>query len=145
MTFRQLRSDEWSPDLQQRVTALFRQLNEHISPVPLEELLKENNPAYVLACLDGDNLLGMACMATYKVVSGYKGWIEDVIVDQNQRGKGIGRELVKRLIESGIEQGLSEILLFTGHHRKPAIALYESLGFTRKTSHLYQLKIDPLA
>ena len=46
--------------------------------------------------------------------------IEDV-VDTTQRGKGIGSKLMKTLISEGQKLNLSEILLFSGHYRKPAI------------------------
>jgi phosphinothricin acetyltransferase len=49
---------------------------------------------------------------------------------------------MEKLLEEGKHQGLDEILLFTGHHRKPAINLYKSLGFTVRESGLYNLKLS---
>ncbi len=141
MTIRALQTEDLSPSLQQQASSLFWQLNSQLDPFPLASLLEADNPPVVLACLEGDALLGMACMANYRVLSGHKGWIEDLVVDQKHRGRGIGRELVSSLLAIGQEQGLSEILLFTGEHRIPAIALYESLGFHRKNSRLYSLKL----
>ncbi|MCP4976375.1 MAG: GNAT family N-acetyltransferase, partial [Maribacter sp.] len=67
---------------------------------------------------------------------------EDVVVSEIMRGKGIGRKLMEMLISEGQKINLSEILLFSGHHRKPAIALYKSLGFKLKDSGLYRLPLN---
>ena len=96
----------------------------------------------VAICKVDESLAGMALLSTYKVISGYRGLVEDVIVDTAQRGNGIGRKLMERLLEEGKKLGLNEILLFTGHHRKPAITLYTNLGFVLKDSGLYHLKFS---
>ncbi len=82
-------------------------------------------------------IIGIALMCTYKVISGNKGWIEDVVVDSASRGKGIGRKLINLLVEVGEEKELSEILLFTEDHRVAAINLYSSVGFKLKDSKIY--------
>jgi phosphinothricin acetyltransferase len=105
--------------------------------VPFNELFIGGNSITIVGCFEDGTLSGMASLATNSVPSGTKGWIEDVVVDQNQRGRGIGRQLVQRLVELAQVQGCTDLLLFTGHHRKPAIALYESIGFMRKESFLY--------
>lgn len=140
MTYLELNSENLNPHLQQQAALLFGQLTNAVEAIPLDTLLTNNAQLTVLGCMEGDKLLGMGSMATYRVVSGYKGWIEDVVVDQAQRGRGIGRELMKQLLDKGRQMGLNEILLFTAYHRKPAIALYESLGFKKKDSYLYVLK-----
>jgi phosphinothricin acetyltransferase len=137
MNYLELNSENLTPDMQQQATALFGQLTGSRQALPLEDLLPNNTQLTLLCCMEGDTLLGMASMATYRVVSGYKGWIEDVVVDQAQRGRGIGRGLVSHLLEKGKKLGLAEILLFTGVQRKPAMALYESLGFKTKESRIY--------
>ena len=73
-----------------------------------------------------------ASMAIYRVISGYKGWIEDVVVDEFARGKKIGTQLIQQLITKGKELGLGEILLFTSPTNEAAIKLYENEGFKRK-------------
>ncbi len=79
-------------------------------------------------------------MAVYRVISGSKGWIEDVVVDKDYRGMGIGRKLIEKLLAISIEQQLIEVLLFTEEHRTSAIELYEKLGFNKRDSNIYILK-----
>lgn len=130
-----------SPDLQKQITLLYKQLNSTIIQLPLKEIINNNKQTIVVICKENDKVIGLAMIATYKVVSGYKGIVEDVVVHEDYRGKGIGKRLMTKLLEEAKKINLTDILLFTGHHRSPAIALYKSLEFTLKNSGLYTLKI----
>ncbi len=141
MEYRKICQEDCTPELQEAVNRLFGQLTSVKTPLELGQVLAEGSQTIVLGCWENGQLLGMASMAAYTVISGYKGWIEDVVVDQAHRGRKLGRELMDRLVALGREQGLNEIYLFTGHTRLPAIALYESMGFARKDSHLYVMKL----
>ena len=120
---------------------MFKVLNADIKQWDIEQVLSQGNEYICTCCWEEEKLVGMASLATYKVISGYKGMVEDVVVSETFRGKGIGRKLMEMLIKEGQRLHLSEILLFSGHHRKPAIALYTSLGFNLKNSGMYTLKL----
>ncbi len=128
-------------DLQAQLNELYLQLNSELKQLPLKSILKEPEHLDVAVCFEEDSLIGIAMMAKYKVVSGHKGMIEDVVVSQDYRGKGIGRRLMVLLLERAKECNLDDILLFSGHHRTVAISLYKSLGFTLKDSGLYVKKM----
>ncbi len=128
--------------LQTEVKTLFEQLNATIVQQPLETLPLDNKHLVLAICRIDGQLAGMASMATYKVISGHKGMVEDVVVDDEFRGKGIGRALMEKLLAEARRLQLTEILLFSGHHRTAAIGLYTSLGFALKSSGLYTLKIN---
>jgi len=142
MTIKRLTPENYTPELKTQVTTLFNQLNPSIAQRPLEQLLTEGDRLVFLICEVDGKLAGMASMATYKVISGHKGMVEDVVVDATYRGQGIGRALMEQLLEEGHKLKLSEMLLFTGHHRTAAIKLYQSLGFALKQSGLYTLQIS---
>ena len=78
--------------------------------------------AAIVGAWDGDRLVGFARAIGDGV---YRALIEDVVVDEAWRGRGIGLELVACLVErlSGVE----EIRLATGPKLVP---FYEKLGFT---------------
>lgn len=136
-----LQKSEITPELKQRLRLLFGQLNNEIKTLDLEELLEGSNPTLVIYAQKQDEIVGMASMAFYKVLSGHKGWIEDVVVHSDHRGKGIGKKMMQALIEEGKQRSLDEVLLFTSHHRLPAIQLYTGLGFRKKDSGLYRLQL----
>ena len=124
---------------QEQISKLFRQLGGNNTQINLNEVLDKKNQITLAYCLDDTKITGIALMCTYKVISGKKGWIEDVVVNSNSRGKGIGRKLMNKLLEVGKEKNLTEILLFTEDHRTPAINLYSDLGFKVKDSQIYTL------
>lgn len=137
MTIKFLTKNEVSDNLQAQLTVLYRQLNAELRQLDLEAILENEEQTAVVICLDGDILTGIAMMAKYKVVSGYKGMIEDVVVASDYRGQGLGRALMVKLLEHAVIEKLDDVLLFSGHHRTAAISLYKSLGFTLKESGLY--------
>ncbi|MEM9144006.1 MAG: GNAT family N-acetyltransferase [Bacteroidota bacterium] len=141
MTFSILTEHDVDAKMELQVQGLFKQLNASLSPLSLQLVLQQASPITAIGCTVGDTLAGMGLMAEYSTVSGHKGWIEDVVVDQEYRGKGIGRKLMEELIAVGKQKGLTDILLFTGYHREAANALYQNLGFQKKESQIYILRL----
>jgi ribosomal protein S18 acetylase RimI-like enzyme len=132
-----LNKNDLNIDIKEQVSELFRQLSPNKIQLDLEEILNEKNQITVAYCEDNNKIIGIALMCIYKVISGNKGWIEDVVVDSASRGKGVGRKLINLLVEVGEEKELSEMLLFTEEHRLAAINLYSSVGFKLKDSKIY--------
>jgi phosphinothricin acetyltransferase len=128
--------------IQDQISKLFQQLGGDKIQINLKEVLEEKNQITLAYCKNNNEIVGIALMCTYKVISGKKGWVEDVVVNSNSRGKGIGKKLMSKLIEEGKKKKLSEILLFTEDHRTPAINLYSDLGFKLKDSRIYTLKVQ---
>ncbi len=137
-----LRSEHVTNEMQLCISELYKQLNPEINQLSTKEILENNENLVFAICHEEEKVIGIAMMAIYKVISGHKGMIEDVIVDNDHRGKGIGRKLMESLLNEGKNRQLNEILLFSGHHRKAAIELYKSLGFKLKDSGLYRLILD---
>ncbi|WP_339653819.1 GNAT family N-acetyltransferase [uncultured Maribacter sp.] len=137
MTIQLLTKNEVTAALQLQLTELYKQLNAELTQLDLSTVLSDYKTTDVVICMDGNVLTGIAMMAKYKVVSGHKGMIEDVVVSSEYRGKGIGRKLMEKLLEQAEKENLNDVLLFSGHHRTAAIALYKSLGFKLKNSGLY--------
>lgn len=135
-------SNAITESLQTEVKTLFEELNAAIVQRPLETLPLDNEHLVLAICRIDEKIAGMASMATYTVISGYKGMVEDVVVAAEYRGKGIGRALMEKLLLEAQRLQLTEVLLFSGHHREAAIKLYTSLGFKLKQSGLYTLKIS---
>ncbi|KAF2997518.1 N-alpha-acetyltransferase mak3 [Neopestalotiopsis sp. 37M] len=70
----------------------------------------------------------------------YRGYIAMLAVASAYRGHGIATALVKRAIDTMAERNADEIVLETEETNKPAMRLYERLGFLRsKKLHRYYL------
>jgi len=141
MEIKLLEKKDISQELQTQLSQLYLQLNSELRQLPLTSILEASDCIDIACCFEGTQLVGIAMMANYKVVSGYKGMIEDVVVAEDQRGKGIGRKLMERLLDQARLRKLDDVLLFSGHHRTAAISLYKSLGFHLKSSGLYVKKM----
>jgi phosphinothricin acetyltransferase len=136
-----LKIQDLTPSRETLISNLFKQLGGEKVQTNLKEVLDSENRITFAFCEDNNEVIGIASMCTYKVISGKKGWIEDVVVDKKYRGQGIGRKLMEKLLEEGRKKNLTEILLFTEDHRIPAIKLYSDLGFQLKESRIYTLKM----
>lgn len=142
MEIKILGQEDITEGLQAQLSELYLQLNSQLKQVELSSILEVPEQIDIVACFEKNVLIGIAMMANYKVVSGHKGMIEDVVVSKQHRSKGIGRKLMVLLLQQAKVRKLNDVLLFSGHHRTAAIALYKSLGFNIKTSGLYVKKLN---
>jgi ribosomal protein S18 acetylase RimI-like enzyme len=140
MEIKLLGQEDITEELQEQLSELYLQLNAQLKQLQLSTILEVSED--IAACFEKNIVIGIAMMANYKVVSGYKGIIEDVVVSEQHRGKGIGRKLMELLLKEAKVRKLNDVLLFSSHHRTAAIALYKSLGFNMKSSGLYVKKLD---
>lgn len=136
-----LKKTDIDDSIRHQITELYKQLNDNLRQSPLHQILQEDNHIIFAICSLERQVVGIALMATYKVISGHRGMVEDVVVDIDHRGKGIGRKLMEKLLEEAKNRHLDSVILFSGHHRKAAISLYKSLGFTLRDSGVYNLKL----
>ncbi|XP_075977300.1 uncharacterized protein LOC142977333 [Anticarsia gemmatalis] len=60
-----------------------------------------------------------------------RGYIAMLAVDEKYRKKGIGSRLVRKAIQAMINDNADEVVLETEITNKPALKLYENLGFVR--------------
>jgi phosphinothricin acetyltransferase len=139
MIIKILKKNDLTADVQEQITEVFKHLSIKKQQIPLKSILNFGNRLTFAYCQMGTKIVGIALMADYKVISGYKGWIEDVVVVKSYRGRGIGKKLIQSLIEEGKSKNMDEILLFTEDEKTVAINLYQSLGFDIKTSRIYSL------
>ena len=101
MTIKLLAKQDITETLQLQIATLYTQLSSNIEQLPVKELLADDvQLVFAIAYVD-KKVVGMAMMALYKVISGYKGMIEDVVVDKAYRGKGIGRKIMEALLDEG--------------------------------------------
>tara|TARA_R110002051_G_scaffold325867_1_gene432573 strand:+ start:111524 stop:111949 length:426 start_codon:yes stop_codon:yes gene_type:complete len=136
-----LRKKDSTPELQNQIRALFQQLAPTKKQLQLHEMFNDKNDFTLVYGIKDDEVLGMASMCVYSVISGKKAWIEDVVVHEDARGKGLGRKLMQKLLEVAKDKAVTEILLFSAEHRVAAKQLYENLGFEMSASKLYKLPL----
>jgi ribosomal protein S18 acetylase RimI-like enzyme len=129
---------EASPELVETIRLLLPQLTEARTPPTLEELQEVvANQTLLLARDDDGGILGTLTFVLYRVSSGVKGRIEDVIVDESARGQGVGEALVREGMRLANEAGVLMLELTSMPYRQAANRLYRRLGFVRKPTNVY--------
>jgi ribosomal protein S18 acetylase RimI-like enzyme len=93
-----------------------------------------------LACEPDEHgeIVGSASLAIATSPTGAHGWIEDVVVDEQARGQGIGRMLTQSLLDRARALGLKEVCLTSRPSRVAANQLYQSMGFIRRETNVYR-------
>ena len=87
----------------------------------------------------GETLIGMSTIATYLCPTGRKSWIEDVVIDQNYRGKGLGRRMLDYLLAYVHKQEDTTLMLTSRPSRVAANQLYQSLDFEKRNTNVYRI------
>ena len=84
----------------------------------------------------------MLTLAIYRVPTGVRSIIEDLVVDKTARRQGIGQALIHYAIGLAREAGAAGITLTSNPQREAANEFYRSMGFElRKTNpYVYWLK-----
>ncbi len=114
------------------------------SPPPDEDSLRAivESPDTVLfiARLDGA-IVGSLTLAFYRIPTGIKSWIEDVVVDATARGRGVGEALNRAAIAEAAHRGAKNVSLTSRSSREAANRLYVRLGFEPYETNLYRYTI----
>ena len=138
---------EVTEELQEALQRLIPQLGVHKIPTTFKELdrlIKSESSTLLAARYPDENsaIAGILSLTIYRVPTGIRSIIEDLVVDKKMRRRGIGEALVRNAIELAREAGADGVSLTSNSQRKAANQLYQSLGFElRKTNpYFYNLK-----
>lgn len=112
-----------------------------ITGTQLDEVLADKACHVVIAMNEARKIVGMATITIINILSGKKGYIDDVVMLEEYQGRGIGKELTLRLIEIGKNEGVKFIDLSTNPSRLAANALYQKLGFVKRDTNVYRLSV----
>ena len=93
-----------------------------------------------LARLEG-RIVGSLTLAFYRMPTGLKAWIEDVVVDVAARGHGVGESLNLSAIAEAAQRGAKNVNLTSRPSREAANRLYARLGFVRYDTNVYRYSI----
>ena len=96
----------------------------------LQQLINDER-ACVLVARDNDKVIGM-CTAQLVISTAegaYSAWVEDVVVDKQQHGKGIGTQLLNTIGEWAKGQGATRLQLLADMENQPALEFYRRSGW----------------
>ena len=124
---------------------LIPQLSSSSPPPGAEELqqLVDSPDSILLIARDpqqDNRIVGTMCLAFYLIPTGMKAWIEDVVVDGDARGRGVGDKLNRHALELAQARGAKGVDLTSRPSREAANRLYQRIGFDLRETNVYRYK-----
>ena len=122
-------------------TRLVPQLSRS-SPPPtdaeLDEMVASPATVVLVARDGGGQIVGTLTLALFRIPTGLRAWIEDVVVDEGVRGGGVGEALTRAALERAAAAGARSVDLTSRPSREAANRLYRRLGFERRDTNVYR-------
>lgn len=126
--------------------------------VRLTPQLSRSNPAPDVAALteiaespttdqfvarDGNGrIVGVSTLAVFRIPTGLRAWIEDVIVDEAAAGQGIGGRLTRAMVDRARERGCITVDLTSRPSRAAANRLYQREGFELRETNVWRMTLE---
>lgn len=136
---------EVTPELVDAFVRLTPQLSSS-NPPPTEAELAEivASPATVLFLARVDGVIqGSLTLALFRIPTGLRAWIEDVVVDGDARGHGVGEALNRAAIDHAAARGARTVDLTSRPSREAANRLYQRIGFEQRATNVYRYSGPP--
>lgn len=136
-------ADKFSEQLLHSINKLLVQLSptiEMLNKNAFNQIItSKNSKLFIAEC--NNQICGMFTLVVVKIPTVIKTVIEDMVVDINFRGKGIGKILVKEAIKQSKSVGAKFINLTSSPQRQTANGLYQKMGFIQRNTNAYVLEI----
>jgi GNAT superfamily N-acetyltransferase len=130
-----------TPEVHAALARLLPQLNPQL-PVPTMERLQEimADPAVtLLLARNGQQIVGTATVIVYTTPFWIKARLDEVVVDEGARGKGVGAALVNACLDLARRSGAELAELQSGVQREAANRLYPRMGFQLRETNVYRI------
>ncbi len=131
-------------DLVEAYARLIPQLSSS-NPPPgreeLEDIVAAPATDLFVASDDDGRILGTSTLAVFRIPTGRRAWIEDVVVDEAAAGQGIGGGLTRAMIDRADELGCSTVDLTSRPSRAAANRLYLREGFVVRETNVYRFDL----
>lgn len=122
---------------------LMQQLSSNYKPIAKEYLIDIINSSNIIIFVAKENetIIGSLSLVFYNIPTGMKAWVEDVVIDQSVRGKGVGKALIEQAIFYAKQSGASKLDLTSSPERVAANKLYQKLNFEKRETNVYRLML----
>jgi len=131
-----------SQDKLNAINGLLPQLSSSSTPLELDglnNLIDSSSLSLFLAEKDG-KVLGMLSLVVFAIPTGVRAWIEDVVVDNEARGLGVGKALTNHAVREALKKGAQTIDLTSRPSRVAANQLYQKVGFKQRETNVYRFR-----
>ncbi len=136
---------DYSIGLTEAINRLLVQLNEAavaLTDQDVKNMIASSANKFFVAKESGNKkIVGMITLIVFQSAFTKKGIIEDVVVDKEYRGKGIGTKLISCAISEARKEGTTCIDLTSNPRRIAANKLYQHLGFKKRDTNVYRMEL----
>ena len=108
----------------------------------LDEIVASPASDLLVARSDDGEIVGSLTLVVFRIPTGVRAWIEDVVVDESARGRGVGEALNRAALERARDRGAVTVDLTSRPSRETANRLYQRLGFERRETNVYRLELE---
>ena len=139
------RATQATPELLEALQRLLPQLSPG-RPVPttvqVKELMAAHGSTLLLARDEEGHIVGTLTFVVFRTTTELRARIEDVVVEESARGKGLGEQLVREALRLGRERGARSVTLTSRPDREAANRLYERVGFAQRDTNVYTYNLE---
>lgn len=106
--------------------------------VQLEEIVAAPATDVFVAYDDDGAIFGTATLAVFRIPTALRAWIEDVVVDESARGRGVGEALNRAMLDHARQLGCATVDLTSRPSREAANRLYARIGFVHRDTNVWR-------
>lgn len=107
-------------------------------PAELAEMLAAPGTHVLVARDDDGPIIGTLTLVVFRIPTGIRAWIEDVVVDEGARGRGVGEALTRHALDIAARSGARTVDLTSRPSREAANRLYRRLGFEPRDTNVWR-------
>lgn len=134
---------EATDELVAAMAALIPQLSKSNPPPTkseLAQLISSEASTIFVARVEG-RIVGSLTLAMFRIPTGIRAWIEDVVVDDSARGHGVGEALNRAALDHAKANGAITVELTSRPSREAANRLYQRMGFVARETNVYRFTL----
>jgi len=128
----------------QAIGAMVTQLSSTAPGFSLENLkaMLVASSTTIFVARANEEIVGMTTLVVFRVATGLRAFIDDVVVMTTHRKLRLGERLVRAAIDHAASLGVEKIDLTSRPSRETANRLYQRMGFERRETNVYRLKLN---
>ncbi|HEY1763057.1 MAG TPA: GNAT family N-acetyltransferase [Acidimicrobiales bacterium] len=131
-------------DLVESLNRLLPQLSSSAEPLTLNDVewMVNSDVVTLYVARHEGRVVGTLTLAIFAIPTGWRAWIEDVVVDETARGLGVGEQMTMAAVDDARRRGVRSVDLTSRPTREAANALYQKLGFEYRETNVYRFSIE---
>jgi ribosomal protein S18 acetylase RimI-like enzyme len=139
------RATQASSELLEALRRLLPQLSPGRPPpttAELKELMAAHGSTLLLARDEDGHIVGTLTLVVFRTTTELRARIEDVVVEESARGKGLGEALLREALRLARERGARSVSLTSRPDREAADRLYARVGFEQHDTNVYSFELE---